>query len=179
MKREFTMRRLLLVCIFVLAGCATPYQQQSFTGGFSETRLSENIFQVNFKGNGYTSAERASDFTLLRGAEITLENGYRYFALMDSENTEKTSFHQTPIRAHTTGNVNTYGGSSNISATTTFTGGQINTIRKPRSFNTIICFENKPKDVQFVFDAEFLKQSIQSKYELNKEAKDTESSSAE
>lgn len=148
----------------MLAGCATPYQQQDWTGGFSETRLSENIFQVNFKGNGYTSSERTSDFTLLRSAEIALENGYRYFALMDSQNTEKTSYYQTPVQAHTSGNINSFG---TLDATTTFSGGQINTIRKPISSNTIICFKDKPKDVQFVFDAEYVKKSIQSKYELD------------
>ncbi len=110
---------------------------------------------------------------------------------MDSQNTEKTSYYQTPVQAHTTGNVNTFGtlnsygsygtyrGSSYGSATTTVTGGQINTIRKPRSSNTIICFKDKPKDVQFIFDAEFVKESIQSKYELHEEAEDTEQSPVE
>ncbi len=59
------MRNHITLAIFavILAGFATAYQRQSFTGGFSETQLGENIFQVSFKGNAYTSRERASDFT--------------------------------------------------------------------------------------------------------------------
>lgn len=165
------MRKVLLLWLFLLAGCVTPYQPLGYTGGFSETQLSENIFQVNFKGNGDTSSERASDFALLRSAEVTLENGYRYFALMDSQNTEKVSHHKTPVRAHTTGDLNIHGSYGTYSETTSFSGGQINTIRKPRAFNTIICFKDKPKNMQFVFDAAFIKQSIRSKYKLNEEAK--------
>ena len=60
---------LILITIAVLsAGCATAYQKQGLTGGFSETQLGENVFQISFKGNGYTSQDRASDFTLLRGS---------------------------------------------------------------------------------------------------------------
>ena len=35
-------------------GCATSYQSKGFTGGFSETQVSANSFQVYFQGNGYT-----------------------------------------------------------------------------------------------------------------------------
>ncbi len=66
------MRNHITLAIFavILVGCATVYQRQSFTGGFSETQLGENIFQVSFKGNAYTSRKRASNFTLLRSAGL-------------------------------------------------------------------------------------------------------------
>ena len=35
-----------------------------------------------FKGNGYTSKDKTFDFALLRSAELTLENGYRYFVVV-------------------------------------------------------------------------------------------------
>ena len=51
--------------IFILlVGCGTAYQKMGFTGGYTETQLGENIFNVSFQGNGYTSRERASDFLL-------------------------------------------------------------------------------------------------------------------
>lgn len=37
----------------ILSGCATAYQKESSTGGFSKTQLGDNIFQVSFKGNAY------------------------------------------------------------------------------------------------------------------------------
>lgn len=82
-----------LILSILLAGCATTYQRSSFSGGYSETRLGDNIFQVFFKGNGYTGRERAVDFCLLRSAEVAIENGFRYFVIVDSEkHTETGSF---------------------------------------------------------------------------------------
>ncbi len=69
--------------LWFLSGCATSYQQKGFTGGYSETQLAPDVFRVNFQGNGYTSSERAQDFALLRAAELSLERGFRYFALLD------------------------------------------------------------------------------------------------
>lgn len=60
------MKIAIILTLLALSACATPYQQVGFKGGFSETRLSENVFKVNFRGNGYTNKERVSDFTLLR-----------------------------------------------------------------------------------------------------------------
>jgi hypothetical protein len=38
-----------------IAGCATPYQAKSFSGGYTDTRISKDTVLVSFKGNGYTS----------------------------------------------------------------------------------------------------------------------------
>src|SRR5437764_1386447 len=62
--------RLIMIGGLLFVACATPYQRHGFTGGFSESQLDENVFRVNFRGNGYTSPERAADFTLLRSAEL-------------------------------------------------------------------------------------------------------------
>jgi hypothetical protein len=64
-------------------GCATPYQQSGYRGGFTETRLAPDIFAISFAGNSFTSPERVSDFALLRAAELTLNNGYNRFTLLN------------------------------------------------------------------------------------------------
>ena len=66
---------------FLFISCATMYQPQSVTGGYSETQLDKNMFRVRFNGNGYTSSARSSDFCLLRSAELCKENGYKYFII--------------------------------------------------------------------------------------------------
>ena len=38
----------MLVC-----GCATGYQRQTWTGGYSNLKIQDDIFKVRFKGNGY------------------------------------------------------------------------------------------------------------------------------
>ena len=172
----------VLIVIAVLSGCATPYQRQSAMGGYSETQLSENIFTVTFKGNGYTDRERASDFALLRSAELALEKGYKYFIIIDAQNYTKNSTYTTPTTSYTSGSVNTYGtlntygnygtysGTAYGSATTTTYGGQTYLISKPRTSNTILLLKEKPEGNQFVFDAAFLKKSLMNKYQLNKTA---------
>lgn len=74
-----------LAVVILLAACASPYQPEGFGGGYSETQLSENIFKVSFRGNGYTSEDRAADMALLRSAELALENGFKYFAVVDEQ----------------------------------------------------------------------------------------------
>ena len=85
----------LAIGIF-LGGCATSYQKSGFSGGFSETQLSENVWKVHFRGNAKTTMERATDFCLLRSAELTLENGYKYFAIVDENSSTKSSTFSTP-----------------------------------------------------------------------------------
>lgn len=155
---------LVLILAIMIGGCATMYQRVGFTGGYSETQLGENVFQVSFRGNGYTSYQRASDFSLLRSAEIALENAYNYFIIVDSEKYSKTCAYTTPTRSYTTGSAYGYGNYAYGSATTTTYGGQTYFISKPRAANTIVCFKEKPDINGLVYDSEFVARSIRTKY---------------
>lgn len=149
------MKQILLVLavgIFI-SGCATSYQKNGFTGGFSETQLSENVWKVHFRGNAKTTMERATDFCLLRSAELTLENGYEYFAIIGDESNTNSSSFSTPQQAYT----NPYG-------YTTFTGGQVFTAHKPRTQNTIFMLKEKNDNPGMIYEAQFIVQSIRSKY---------------
>lgn len=75
----------------VLVSC-TSYQSAGATGGFSETQLNATTYQVRFKGNGYTSKERTSQFLLRRAAELTLERGYRYFVISGLDDLSRDDF---------------------------------------------------------------------------------------
>jgi hypothetical protein len=72
-----------------LAGCATPtpYQPnvpgQSTSGGFSEVRIEPNRFRVNFTGNSLTSRESVEGYLLFRAAELTTQNGYDWFSIVE------------------------------------------------------------------------------------------------
>ena len=50
----------MVVAAALLAGCATPYQASGLRGGYTETRLDDNVYQVSFDGNAYVSAQRRS-----------------------------------------------------------------------------------------------------------------------
>ena len=79
------MKRLVvcLVIISLASACATPYQPRGATGGFTETRLSPEAYRVSFNGNRNTSMSRATDFTLLRCAELTLQNEFTHFVIVE------------------------------------------------------------------------------------------------
>lgn len=150
----------------MLTGCATSYQAKSFSGGFSETQLDKNVFRVSFKGNGYTGSERAEDFALLRSAELTLQNGFTHFAIVDGRQSNDYGVITTPTQSYTTGSVTSYGNTAYGSARTTTTGGQSFIIKKPSSTNTIVCFNGKPENGMFTYDAQFLYQSLARKYQI-------------
>lgn len=157
-----------------LSACASPYKPEGFGGGYSDTQLDTNVFRVSFRGNGYTREDRAAELALLRGAEIALQHGFRYFAVVDSQNSIQQSTHTTPTTATTNINSTTYGtanrngnyvnysGNTYGTATTTYSGGQTYTISKPRSSNTIVCFAEKPEG--FSYNAEIIVSSLKQKY---------------
>ena len=68
---------------------STPYQPMGFKGGYENTQLDKNVFEVTFSGNGLTSRQRVRDFAMLRSAELTIQNGYKYF-ISTNENTSST-----------------------------------------------------------------------------------------
>lgn len=146
-----------LIAIFIQS-CSTPYKGSGFRGGYSETQLDENVFKVSFRGNGYTGRERVSAFTLLRCAELALENGYKYFVIIDANSYTSNSIYTTPTTFNTTG----YGQGN---STTTTAGGQTYIISKPSSSNTIVCFKEKPES-GFSYNAGIIYKNISLKYDI-------------
>lgn len=153
------------VPVLLLAGCATTYQPSSFSGGFSETRLDQNVFRVSFKGNGYTDPQRAEDFALLRSAELALKHGFTHFALMSTRSDKNVSSFTTPTQTITTGTATAVGNTAYGQARSVTTGGQTFVTENPTTTNTIFCFSGKPDGV-FAYDAAFLVQSLSEKYGL-------------
>jgi hypothetical protein len=164
-----------LICLFVMAmlvsGCATGYQRQSWTGGYTDMKLQDDIFKVSFKGNAYCHQERAEDFVLLRSAEVAIENGYKYFIIIDERSATRTSTYTTPVTAQTYGTASVYGGpgyaQGSYSGTTYYSGGETYVIHKPSMTNTIKCFKEKPGNAPvIVYDAEQIKNNIKNQYNL-------------
>lgn len=90
------LKPLALACLaVVLTNCsqATPYQPESASsavhGGYSQERLGPDMFRVRFHGNSFTSRETVEAYLLYRAAELTIEQGGSWFAILDRE-TEHT-----------------------------------------------------------------------------------------
>jgi hypothetical protein len=75
----------------LLSACATatPYQPnirgQATSGGYSEQRIETNRFRVNFAGNSLTSRETVEGYLLFRAAELTVQEGYDWFSIVDRQ----------------------------------------------------------------------------------------------
>ena len=88
-----------------LAGCATPtpYQPnipgQATSGGYSEVRVEPNRWRVTFSGNSLTSRETVEAYLLFRSAELTTQQGFDWFSIVDrhTENNGYTYVQPDPI----------------------------------------------------------------------------------
>src|ERR1043166_4513540 len=107
----------------MMLGCATPYQPKGYTGGYQDLQIGDNMFRVSFEGNGFTSAERTSEYLLLRDAEVTLDKGFRWFIIASDQQMSQTS-----------------GGS--------YKGGGV-VASFPTSVNVISCFKEKPEGTAY------------------------------
>ena len=152
--------------VVIVAACATPYQHTSFRGGYSETQLAPDVFRVYFRGNGYTSMERAQDFTLLRAAEVAQQSGYSYFAVVDKSSSTDVSTYTTQGQSHSSGSGQISGNTMTYSGNTTYYPGETYIVHKPRTGLMIKCFNEKPEGI-FTFDAGFLERSLKQKYGLD------------
>ncbi len=152
------------VAVTLLTACATTYQPMGFTGGYEDTRLDENVFSIYFAGNGFTGRQRAQDFAFLRAAELTLNYGYEYFVILESDSSIATSTYTSPTYSQTTGNVRFYRSSAYGSSRTTYYGGQTYNVSKPRVSLVIMCFKEKPDIDATLFNANYLYDSVSQKY---------------
>lgn len=142
----------------MLAACATGHQPYSYFGGggYKDAQLSENIFKVTVEANGYTSNSRATDLALLRSAELTLQNGFKYFAIITASSDSHSMAYTTPTT--TSANITSYGNTTYGTSQTY--GGQTYFFSFPTPSLTIVCFKEKPPLQTTVYDAEIASASL-------------------
>lgn len=73
----------LLFVAIILVGCfgATPYQPIRWNGGYMDSKVQQDTWNVGFNANGNTSITTANNYLLYRCAEITVQNGFDYFVV--------------------------------------------------------------------------------------------------
>jgi len=85
----------------LLAGCSTmtPYEPAAAPGGkgYSEQRLESNRFKIFFSGNAQTPRQTVENYLLYRAAEVTLQQGYDYFVLVDQDTHADTRYQGTSL----------------------------------------------------------------------------------
>jgi hypothetical protein len=86
------------MCLF---GCATPYGPMKNGKGFEDSQIAPDQFVVTFQANGHTDPQKASDFALLRAAQVTLQHGFAYFAVADITNLSSVRAYVVRQQFHT------------------------------------------------------------------------------
>lgn len=83
------MKKFYLPCLLILSlsiiNCATKYKSKYWKGGYADTKIQEDTYQVSFSGNAYISAEKVWVYLLYRCAEITVNNGCDYFIILQGK----------------------------------------------------------------------------------------------
>lgn len=103
----------ILGCILLAAFCAactTPYQKKGLTGGFTESQLDDDVFEVAFKGNGFTSSEKVKKYFFRRCAEIAIENGKTHFIVFNLSNVDVPHHYQYTTQSTQFATANDYRG---------------------------------------------------------------------
>ena len=139
----------MLFCVVLISACATTYERaKSPTGtGYYDTLLQQGMYEITFNGNSDTSVTTAQDYALLRAAETCLENGYKTFDIVNSNNNSKTE---------TDAYTNYYG--RHYADTTVFTSTY------PKIMLIIKCSQEN----NLTFVAEEISANLRKKYKLDK-----------
>jgi hypothetical protein len=135
------MRKLFLFFVLLLAGCATSYRPEGFTGGYSDFLIAPDEATITFCGNGYTAPLRVGEMAALHCADVTLQHGFRYFIVTSLANISTTATFTTPGYAHPSGSASgtTVAGFTDISgsADTFYTPPTTRTFLKPGILVTV------------------------------------------
>ena len=86
---------------FVLSGCATetPYRPATGKGfyrtGYTDRQVEANRFLVTFAGNTVTERDTVERYLLYRAAQLTVENGYDFFVMVQRDTDRQARTYST------------------------------------------------------------------------------------
>ncbi len=128
-----------------LPGCATPYKPMTWAGGFDDFRITEDTFEVTFRGNSRTARETVSRYVFRRAAEVTIAHGFTHFApIFEVDRTRVGTVYQSA------GYGGVYGHGPYLYDTS---GGFSTTIEQPAVMMRIQCFNEPLPDSDGLVDA--------------------------
>jgi len=96
---SFSFRPVRWLCavplLFLIGACSiqTPYQPSEGRYGYSEQQLEDDRYRVIFSGNPSTPRETVQNYLLYRSAELTLQNGFDYFTVVDRDVERSTRYY--------------------------------------------------------------------------------------
>lgn len=95
MKKAVSLRFITMTSLLSLfSSCATEYKKMGKYGGYEDKKLDVGLYEVTYQGNTKISDEKIHHYFLRRSAEVTKENQFQYFKILDSK--ETTQFTTVP-----------------------------------------------------------------------------------
>lgn len=79
----------------LLAACSTTYGEMGLTGGVEAAAVTNDVYRISARGNGFTDATTVQDYSLLKAAETAIIAGETHFAVLSDRNATRTSVGQT------------------------------------------------------------------------------------
>ena len=152
---------LLNGCAAAIATSYAPATEVSDYYGYSEAAVAADTFELTFRGNEATSVERATDFVLLRGATVALENDCRYFDIvaLDVASTDEERSRALEQRNPQTLDEMNQGLLSGQPVT-----DLVYDATAPTAVVVMACVEESSGEDASAFDARFVRDSVTAKY---------------
>lgn len=100
--KPFKIAATAAVAALLVSACATPTPYQPLGtsstngGGYSEQPLEQNRFNVSFRGNSLTDRRTVETYLLYRAAELTVQQGYDWFTIVDKQTDRNTRVYADP-----------------------------------------------------------------------------------
>jgi hypothetical protein len=99
--------------MLVLSSCATPYQREGYSGGYTDNAIGSNRYLVHFSGNGYTAYSTVQSYAIQRAKEVCTENGFADFDVLNA-NGQTTAYSNGNYQTNCYGNQCTTRGPSTV-----------------------------------------------------------------
>lgn len=78
----------LFIFTAIMFGCGSSHEAFS---SFTDVHLYENLYRVTLSNSEVKDEDKAKDLTLLRCAEISRNEGFNYFVIIDGKNVPDTN----------------------------------------------------------------------------------------
>lgn len=79
----------MIIMLLALGACASAPKYEAASDiddyGYYSTKLEEDRYRIQFNGRRSTSLATTRDYALLRAADLTLQEGYDWFQIVDRE----------------------------------------------------------------------------------------------
>ncbi|OTG58974.1 hypothetical protein B9T29_13385 [Acinetobacter sp. ANC 3903] len=162
---------LSMVVALALSGCATtPSKPLTFDqlGQFSNTPLNTQTYRISFQARPNMSFGTAEEITLVKAAQTTVQNGFRYFKVLDDPSNRNQPPRQAVVYSspmyYPYGYYHRYPG---FWPDPFYDMPRVVTIDPVQVSYTIECYKDQKKAPDDAFDAYLILKSLGQKYGLS------------